>query len=112
MFPVAATSYGLIKLSISDLFNTDVLYSPIACASSLSPVYFIIKKPSINNVGLTSWPTSWYELRHYSQQLKGKLNKYGFGESTELASQPYKMKAFSGTIFDKKVMLLLLVKQL
>ncbi|ADI64368.1 hypothetical protein [Trichormus azollae] len=38
MFPVAATSYGLIKLSISDLFNTDVLYSPIACASSLSPV--------------------------------------------------------------------------
>jgi hypothetical protein len=42
MFPVAATSYGLIKLSVSDLFNTDVLYLPIACASCLSPGYLQI----------------------------------------------------------------------
>jgi hypothetical protein len=38
MFPVAATYYGFIKLSVSDLFIPMYYISPIACASCLSPV--------------------------------------------------------------------------
>jgi multiple sugar transport system substrate-binding protein len=51
--------------------------------------------------GLNSPPSTWSELRSYSQQLTSKLNKYGFGELPELARQVYKTKAFGGQIIDE-----------
>lgn len=65
--------------------------------STLSLFY---NQKAFSNVGLSSPPTTWDELRNYSQQLTGKLNKYGFGESIELARQGYKIKAFGGQIID------------
>ncbi len=51
--------------------------------------------------GLKNAPTTWDELRKYSRLLTGKVNKYGFGESPELARQAYKIKAFGGNIIDE-----------
>ncbi|MBE9208360.1 ABC transporter substrate-binding protein [Nostoc sp. LEGE 06077] len=51
--------------------------------------------------GLNTPPTTWTELRSYSQKLTSKLNKYGFGELPELARQGYKIKAFDGQIIDE-----------
>ncbi|MEA5507607.1 ABC transporter substrate-binding protein [Halotia wernerae UHCC 0503] len=51
--------------------------------------------------GLSNPPTTWDELRNYSQQLTGKLNKYGFGVSPELARQAYKITAFGGQVVDQ-----------
>jgi multiple sugar transport system substrate-binding protein len=63
--------------------------------STLSLFY---NKKAFATAGLTSPPTTWEELRRYSRQLTGKLNKYGFGEIPELARQAYKIKAFGGKI--------------
>ncbi len=51
--------------------------------------------------GLSHPPTTWDELRNYSQQLTGKLNRYGFGVSPELARQAYKITAFGGQVVDQ-----------
>lgn len=51
--------------------------------------------------GLSNPPATWDELRNYSKQLTGKLNKYGFGEIPELARQAYKIKAFGGQLIDQ-----------
>ncbi|MBU7585461.1 MAG: ABC transporter substrate-binding protein [Nostoc sp. TH1S01] len=56
---------------------------------------------SFATAGLNTPPTTWSELRSYSQKLTSKLNKYGFGELPELARQAYKMKAFDGQIIDE-----------
>lgn len=53
-------------------------------------------------VGLNTPPQNWQELRTYSQQLTGKLNRYGFGEMPELARQAYKIKAFGGQVINSK----------
>ncbi|WP_339327923.1 ABC transporter substrate-binding protein [Anabaena lutea] len=58
-------------------------------------------KKAFSNAGLNSHPTTWDELRRYSQKLTGKLNQYGFGESPELARQVYKIIAYGGKIVDK-----------
>ncbi|OUL28675.1 ABC transporter substrate-binding protein [Nostoc sp. T09] len=63
--------------------------------STLSLFY---NKKAFATAGLASPPTTWDELRSYSRQLTGKLNKYGFGEIPELARQAYKIKAFGGQI--------------
>ncbi|MDZ8055571.1 MAG: ABC transporter substrate-binding protein [Aulosira sp. ZfuVER01] len=63
--------------------------------STLSLFY---NKKAFATAGLSSPPTTWEELRSYSRQLTGKLNKYGFGEIPELARQVYKIKAFGGQI--------------
>ncbi|OUL22063.1 ABC transporter substrate-binding protein [Nostoc sp. 106C] len=63
--------------------------------STLSLFY---NKKAFATAGLASPPTTWEELRSYSRQLTGKLNKYGFGEIPELARQAYKIKAFGGQI--------------
>jgi multiple sugar transport system substrate-binding protein len=57
---------------------------------------------------LSSPPTTWDELRDYSEKLTvdrnqdGRIDQYGFGEVPELARQAYKVKAFGGEIIDKK----------
>jgi len=56
---------------------------------------------SFADVGLNNPPTTWSELRSYSQKLTSKLNKYGFGEIPELARQVYKIKAFGGRVIDE-----------
>ncbi|MBW4646023.1 MAG: ABC transporter substrate-binding protein [Goleter apudmare HA4340-LM2] len=58
-------------------------------------------KQAFATAGLTSPPTTWDELRTYSQQLTGKLNRYGMGITPELARQAYKIKAFGGQIVDQ-----------
>ncbi|OUL22765.1 ABC transporter substrate-binding protein [Nostoc sp. RF31YmG] len=63
--------------------------------STLSLFY---NKKAFATAGLSSPPSTWEELRSYSRQLTGKLNKYGFGEIPELARQAYKIKAFGGQI--------------
>lgn len=50
---------------------------------------------------MSNSPTTWEELRSYSEKLTGKLNKYGFGEIPELARQAYKIKAFGGQIINQ-----------
>lgn len=66
--------------------------------STLSLFY---NKKAFAAAGLSSPPTTWEELRSYSRQLTGKLNKYGFGEIPELARQTYKIKAFGGQIISQ-----------
>jgi multiple sugar transport system substrate-binding protein len=66
-----------------------------------STLALFYNKKSFNNASLKSPPTTWDELRLYSQKLTGKLNKYGFCESPELARQAYKIKAYSGKVIDK-----------
>jgi multiple sugar transport system substrate-binding protein len=66
-----------------------------------STLVLFYNKKAFNNVGLKSPPTTWDELRRYSQKLTAKLNQYGFGESPELARQAYKIPAYGGKIVDK-----------
>ncbi|MBC1238768.1 ABC transporter substrate-binding protein [Nostoc sp. 2RC] len=66
-----------------------------------STLALFYNKKAFATVGLSNPPTTWEELRSYSKQLTGKLNKYGFGEIPELARQVYKIKAFGGKIVDQ-----------
>ncbi len=66
-----------------------------------STLALFYNKQAFNQIGLTSPPTTWEQLRSYAKQLTGKLNKYGFGEIPELARQAYKITAFGGEIIDK-----------
>ncbi|MTJ12128.1 ABC transporter substrate-binding protein [Anabaena sp. UHCC 0187] len=66
-----------------------------------STLALFYNKKAFHQIGLTSPPTTWEQLRTYSKQLTGKLNKYGFGEIPELARQAYKITAFGGEIVDK-----------
>jgi multiple sugar transport system substrate-binding protein len=66
-----------------------------------STLALFYNQESFANAGLNNPPTTWAELLTYSQKLTGKINRYGFGEFTELARQAYKIKAFGGRIVDK-----------
>ncbi|MFN6517431.1 MAG: ABC transporter substrate-binding protein [Nostoc sp. CreGUA01] len=66
-----------------------------------STLALFYNKKSFAAAGLTNPPATWEELRNYSKQLTGKLNRYGFGEIPELARQAYKIKAFGGQIVDQ-----------
>jgi multiple sugar transport system substrate-binding protein len=66
-----------------------------------STLALFYNKKAFAAAGLNNPPTTWDELRTYSQRLTGKLNKYGFGEIPELARQAYKIKAFGGQIIDQ-----------
>ncbi|MBD2384075.1 ABC transporter substrate-binding protein [Cylindrospermum sp. FACHB-282] len=66
-----------------------------------STLALFYNKKAFTAAGLSSPPTTWDELRNYSQQLTGKFNKYGFGIIPELARQAYKIKAFGGQIVDQ-----------
>ncbi|WP_442940780.1 ABC transporter substrate-binding protein [Nostoc sp.] len=66
-----------------------------------STLALFYNKKAFAAAGLSNPPTTWDELRNYSKQLTGKLNKYGFGEIPELARQAYKIKAFGGQLVDR-----------
>ncbi len=66
--------------------------------STLSLFY---NKKAFAEAGLSDPPSTWEELRNYSEKLTGKINKYGFGEIPELARQAYKIKAFGGQIINQ-----------
>lgn len=66
-----------------------------------STLVLFYNKKAFNAVGLNNPPNTWDELRTYSQQLTGKVNKYGFGEIPELARQFYKIKAFGGQVVNQ-----------
>ncbi len=66
-----------------------------------STLALFYNKKAFAAAGLSNPPTTWDELRNYSKQLTGKLNKYGFGEIPELARQAYKIKAFGGQLVDQ-----------
>jgi multiple sugar transport system substrate-binding protein len=66
-----------------------------------STLALFYNKESFATAGLNTPPTTWSELLNYSQKLTSKLNRYGFGEITELARQAYKIKAFGGRIIDE-----------
>ncbi|MEO1373727.1 MAG: ABC transporter substrate-binding protein [Cyanobacteria bacterium J06635_10] len=69
-----------------------------------STLALFYNKQALSEKGLTNPPTTWEELRTYSQKLTedsnkdGRIDKYGFGEIPELARQAYKIKAFGGEI--------------
>jgi multiple sugar transport system substrate-binding protein len=65
-----------------------------------STLALFYNKKAFAAAGLDTPPTTWNELRSYSKQLTGKLNRYGFGEMPELARQIYKIKAFGGQVVD------------
>ncbi|WP_193196291.1 ABC transporter substrate-binding protein [Nostoc sp. MG11] len=67
-----------------------------------STLALFYNKKAFAAAGLSNPPTTWDELRTYSQKLTGKLNKYGFGEIPELARQAYKITAFGGHVVDQK----------
>ncbi|MEH1834708.1 MAG: ABC transporter substrate-binding protein [Nostoc sp.] len=66
-----------------------------------STLALFYNKKAFDAVGLSNPPATWDELRTYSKQLTGKLNRYGFGENPDLARQVYKIKAFSGQLVDQ-----------
>ncbi|MEH2238385.1 ABC transporter substrate-binding protein [Nostoc sp.] len=66
-----------------------------------STLALFYNKKAFAAAGLSNPPTTWDELRNYSKQLTGKINKYGFGEIPELARQAYKIKAFGGQLVDQ-----------
>nr|WP_138498408.1 ABC transporter substrate-binding protein [Nostoc sp. PA-18-2419] len=66
-----------------------------------STLALFYNKKAFAAVGLSNPPATWDELRTYSKQLTGKLNKYGFGEIPELVRQAYKIKAFGGQLVDQ-----------
>ena len=66
-----------------------------------STLALFYNKKAFTAAGLSNPPATWDELRTYSKQLTGKLNKYGFGEIPDLARQVYKIKAFGGQLVDQ-----------
>ena len=66
-----------------------------------STLALFYNKKAFAAAGLSNPPATWDELRNYSKQLTGKLNKYGFGEIPELARQAYKIKAFGGQLVNQ-----------
>ncbi|MBE9053659.1 ABC transporter substrate-binding protein [Nostocales cyanobacterium LEGE 11386] len=66
-----------------------------------STLALFYNKKIFTAAGLSSPPTTWDELRNYSQQLTGKISRYGFGVTPELRRQAYKIKAFGGQVIDQ-----------
>jgi multiple sugar transport system substrate-binding protein len=65
-------------------------------------------RAAFKSAGLSSPPTTWEQLRTYSQQLTldrdrdGKIDRYGYGVMPELARQAYTIKAFGGQLVDEQ----------
>ncbi|MDH6098322.1 ABC transporter substrate-binding protein [Anabaenopsis sp. FSS-46] len=66
-----------------------------------STLALFYNKKAFAAAGLSSPPTTWDELRTYSEQLTGKLNRYGFGVTPQLSYQAYKIAAFGGRVVDE-----------
>ena len=72
-----------------------------------STLALFFNKQALSQKGFTNPPATWKELRSYSRKLTedsnqdGRIDKYGFGEISELARQVYKIKAFDGQVIAK-----------
>ncbi|NMG07080.1 ABC transporter substrate-binding protein [Brasilonema sp. UFV-L1] len=72
-----------------------------------STLALFYNKKAFAAAGLSTPPTTWEELRAYSNKLTldrnrdGRIDQYGFGEIPELARQAYKIKAFGGQLVDQ-----------
>ncbi|ARV63245.1 ABC transporter substrate-binding protein [Nostocales cyanobacterium HT-58-2] len=83
---------------------SDHLYGLPKDYSTLALFY---NKKAFASAGLSTPPKTWNELRAYSQKLTvdrnrdNRIDQYGFGESSELARQAYKIKAFGGQLVDQ-----------
>jgi multiple sugar transport system substrate-binding protein len=66
-----------------------------------STLVLFYNKKAFAAAGLSNPPKNWDELQSYSKQLTGKLNRYGFGVTPELARQAYTIKAFGGQVVDQ-----------
>ncbi|MEB3216939.1 MAG: ABC transporter substrate-binding protein [Nostocales cyanobacterium 94392] len=72
-----------------------------------STLALFYNKQTFDKKDLKNPPTTWQELRTYSQKLTedinkdGRIDRYGFGEIPELARQAYKIKAFDGEIINQ-----------
>jgi multiple sugar transport system substrate-binding protein len=72
-----------------------------------STLALFYNKKAFAATGLITPPTTWNELRAYSQKLTvdrnrdGRMDQYGFGEIPELARQAYKIKAYGGQVVDQ-----------
>lgn len=73
-----------------------------------STLALFYNKKAFATAGLSDPPTTWDELRTYSEKLTvdrnqdNRIDQYGFGEIPELARQAYKIKAFGGQVVDNK----------
>ncbi|GAX35455.1 ABC transporter substrate-binding protein [Nodularia sp. NIES-3585] len=66
-----------------------------------STLALFYNKKAFAAAGLSRPPTTWDELRSYSQKLTGKVNRYGFGVTPKLSYQAYKIAAFGGKVIDQ-----------
>ncbi len=66
-----------------------------------STLALFYNKKAFAAAGFSRPPTTWDELRSYSQKLTGKMNRYGFGVSPKLSYQAYKIAAFGGKVVDE-----------
>lgn len=66
-----------------------------------STLALFYNKKAFAAAGLSSPPTTWDELRTYSQQLTGKVSRYGFGFTPKLSNQAYKVAAFGGKVVNE-----------
>jgi multiple sugar transport system substrate-binding protein len=83
---------------LANFQQDDYIYGLPKDFSTLALFY---NKKSFAAVGLTRPPATWDELRSYSQQLTGKMNKYGLGITPQLSNQAYKVAAFGGRVVDE-----------
>ncbi|MBE9199253.1 MULTISPECIES: ABC transporter substrate-binding protein [unclassified Nodularia (in: cyanobacteria)] len=66
-----------------------------------STLALFYNKKAFAAAGLSSPPTTWDELRTYSQQLTGKVSRYGLGFTPKLSNQAYKIAAFGGKVVNE-----------
>ncbi|MDB9398633.1 ABC transporter substrate-binding protein [Microcystis aeruginosa CS-567/02-A1] len=66
-----------------------------------STLALFYNKKAFASAGLSRPPSTWDELRRYSQKLTGKVNRYGFGVTPKLSYQAYKIEAFGGKVVDE-----------
>jgi multiple sugar transport system substrate-binding protein len=72
-----------------------------------STLALFYNKKAFADAQLSNPPTTWQQLRAYSQKLTvdrnrdGRIDQYGFGEIPELARQAYKIKAFGGELINQ-----------
>ena len=90
---------GDFQKSLLDNFKSEnYIYGLPKDYSTLALFY---NKKAFAAAGLSSPPTTWEELRTYSQQLTGEINRYGFGVTPQLSNQAYKIAAFGGKVIDE-----------
>lgn len=73
-----------------------------------STLALFYNKNNFKDSGFSQSPTTWEELRDYSQTLTidknkdGRIDRYGFGVAPELARQSFMIKAFGGELINSE----------